>query len=337
MSNIRAHGLDLARASARSTGKFLAVLLVALCALMIGTHDAYAITVRDDGDGYKRAIVYPHDYPNGRAAALAEFLGYDWDSFSTQTKNAILGDNGKFKQLLDNNVSNYRYENQDNVGHGSLVGAWTTMLVEVVNSVSETIFGNDKTWFCYCTNADYDAARENIEQWLYPNDGTNGGNGGNENIDGLNIYTLNKIQNVNRNITNYASADISVINGRMSITNMTNGSNYEYGDSVQVAVDTYMEQELESTSNIYNANIDKKIIAYGNNGRYPNRDNGIYIFGYDSTKIAMSVVNNKVTFTKLSNEQFIYVPLISIKDMTMVNGVIYPYGSAGTPPTISVI
>lgn len=181
MGNINVRGLDPARASARSTGRLLAALVIALCALMTGVHDAYAITVRDDGNGYKRAIVYPHDYPDGRYAALTEFLGYDWNSFSQQTKTAIIEDDGKFMELYRARCKNYRYENENlQDGSGSVIGAISTKLAEVVDSVSGTVFGNDKTWYCSCTNEDYEAARENIEQWLYPNDGNNNSGGGGE-------------------------------------------------------------------------------------------------------------------------------------------------------------
>lgn len=155
----QAHGPH--HASARSAARLVAAPLVALV-LMLVSGTAYAEVDWHEKGANMSATVSPWSYPEGRPYALAEFLGYDWGSLSTDVRDKILtdsnGDNA-FKALLDHSVLNVQYETGDGALDWPIIGIWST------------IFGLDKCWDISTTNDRYADARAVMEKYMFPREG----------------------------------------------------------------------------------------------------------------------------------------------------------------------
>lgn len=205
------------RASARSAARLVAAPLVALL-IMVVCNNAYAEVDWHEKGANMSATVSPWSYPEGRAYALSEFLGYDWGSLSTDVRDKILtdsnGDNA-FKALLDHNVLNVQYESGDGALNWPIINLWST------------VFGLDKCWDISTTNERYTAARELMKKYMFPNDGdTGGGESGGEsggditvNSDYVLVYNAGKKYADSYNLVLSDSAKAAVENVLSKIDN----------------------------------------------------------------------------------------------------------------------
>ena len=214
---------------ARAVTAILAALVVTIA---IGTKNAYADVAWHDQNNtdVKHAAVWPYDYDEyndtGRCGALAEFLGYNWDSLSQQVKNSIVTDNNgdnAFTALLNSNddtrpyyICNMQYESA-----GGLMD-WPIL------NIGSQIFGLDKMWEIRTTTGRYEDAQAVMKKYMFPNDGGNTGGGGGSG-DGYvmpDSYTLlynNDGLNVGETITvNLNSTAKSIIEQYINGTNIEN-------------------------------------------------------------------------------------------------------------------
>lgn len=183
----------------------------ALCAfavvlLMLTFRDAYAQVDWHEKDSTMSATVCPYDYPGGRPYALAEFLGYDWSSLSTDVRNKIMADsNGDnaFVMLLDHNVVNVQYETQDGMLDWPLLNVWST------------VFGLDKCWDISCSNDRYVMAQEVMKKYMFPRtDG--GGDSGDGNLPSVGLetkITLDQCSGYSSSVLNPSESQQVELNG----------------------------------------------------------------------------------------------------------------------------
>lgn len=296
-----------------------AVLAIFAALVMIstfGARSAFADVDWHEKGANMSATVGPWSYPEGREYALAEFLGYDWSSLSTQVRDSILtdsnGDN-QFTQLLNHNVINVQYETQDGVLDWPIISIWST------------VFGLDKLWDISTTNERYVAAQNVMKKYMFPNEGETPST---PDVEGIQFYTLDKIANMPTSTRrNYTSATISTTNAtvngqeypKISLSSLSGNETYTYGDTIQVAIDPYMIEKLKYERR--NNNLDKYFIAFG--------DDFIRVYGYNSTNVTMTVVSNGLKFKKIAGERYSTdIAYCGAGTTRMINGIVYPYSSS---------
>lgn len=149
------------RAACRVPPAVVALLVALIC---VAYHRiAYAEVDWHEKSSEMSATVSPWPYPSGREYALAEFLGYDWESLSNDVRTKIKtdsnGDNA-FAMLLEHNVVNVQYETIDGALNWPIISLWSTL------------FGLDKCWDISCSRERYDAARDVMKKYIFPSEGT---------------------------------------------------------------------------------------------------------------------------------------------------------------------
>lgn len=111
-------------------------------------------------DGY-RGFVYPHSYSeDGRWAAFAEVLGFNWYSFSSEVK-ANIRSIPELSGFVDDQMALW------NIAYG----VFPDVNPDWLNSLSDwavELFGGDTIYAFSLSSADYDFARGEFEYWAYP-------------------------------------------------------------------------------------------------------------------------------------------------------------------------
>lgn len=149
-------------AHGRASGR--AALLVLLAALFV-LFPSYAygqVFNRSDEGGYVSGTVGGYGYTTyGRQQALAEFLGFDWSSFSTTTQSAIMsaGNNDNaFRSALEQ-TKNVMYETVYSEEDGITAFQWPLV------STFALLFGTDHLWDIKLTRANYEQAQEVVMEY----------------------------------------------------------------------------------------------------------------------------------------------------------------------------
>lgn len=203
-----AHGPRLA--SARSMARLVAApMLVALVMMLVTSGTAYAEVnweYKNLQSGCK-AYIAPYKYPDGVNGATAEFLGFDWDSLSQETRRLIAG-SSDYMLVRDDRVRNlaYQYFAGDDVG---IIGETLETIGNTMVRTWTKLFGNEQVWVAECTWDEYQNARQIFLKYAYANDGTTGdegggsggGSGGTES-GGLLYFTYNEVVDESNNVSN---------------------------------------------------------------------------------------------------------------------------------------
>lgn len=151
----------------RAAVRVLALLAVASAlAACAGAKAAFATVIWGSQDEEMAAVVYPHDWStNGRNAAAAEFLGFDWSLLTSAQQDAILnGNNGDnlFRSIASIvHTRNVFFEGIDFEPEVSVDDPINVILQTLYdsNSVINAVF-NGEIWACYATSGMYNDARE---------------------------------------------------------------------------------------------------------------------------------------------------------------------------------
>lgn len=142
----------------------VASFLLALLCLALNPSTAKAeiqwVTKYESTNG-PAGFVYPHPYTeDGRWAALSEFLGFNWDSFSLQQKQDIQAET-EIASILhnDNNVRNIAYGISD-----STTPDW----IKTIDDSILQLFGGNTIYAIEMSNEDYRYAQDIFEYWAFP-------------------------------------------------------------------------------------------------------------------------------------------------------------------------
>lgn len=117
---------------------------------------------KDSADYGYVGYVYPYPYSDeGRWAAVADFLGFNWDSFSKQQRDAI-----KSTPELDDIIHNDDYVR--NLAYGVVADKDLPDFIKGVDDWIVQLFGGDTIYAVAMSSADYDFAQGEFEYWAYP-------------------------------------------------------------------------------------------------------------------------------------------------------------------------
>lgn len=223
----------------------VASFLLALLCLVLNPSTAKAeiqwVTKYESTNG-PAGFVYPHPYTeDGRWAALSEFLGFNWDSFSLQQKQDIQAET-EIASILhnDNNVRNIAYGISD-----STTPDW----IKTIDDSILQLFGGNTIYAIEMSNEDYRYAQDIFEYWAFPRveddsvidgteyyvfdcytnyDSSSGGLDLKDSVTGAYIYNSNLPSSIKVYLTkSYFNYDLSSYNGFIGyLRNNVSSSNF---------------------------------------------------------------------------------------------------------------
>lgn len=156
-------------AHGRASGRAALLALLAALFVLFPRYAYGQVFNRSDEGGYVSGTVGGYGYTTyGRQQALAEFLGFDWSSFSTTTQSAIMSEGNNdnaFRSALEQ-TKNVMYETVYSEEDGITAFQWPLVAPFAL------LFGTDHLWDIKLTRANYESAREVIIKYAFPRAGT---------------------------------------------------------------------------------------------------------------------------------------------------------------------